>query len=447
MTKEKIQDWLIQLFFISVLIGSGISYSFVYLAHILAIPILYIILKKSNFDVKKLQIEGRWHWIFIIMIVWYALSVFWSYSPLLSLKYLAYILFGFFIVYSVVFFSNNLKNQQTILNTLFWVLLVELGVCFLEIFTSFRYPISQYSECLEFFNRNVDITSRTVEELKYISFYPTGFHWNPNNLSVLFGLAFPFMLYSKNKYLKYFGSAVVFFIIIMASSRAVYISLIAMLLIYLFLKSYKHLLIGLLVLLSVQVVYYQTNISNQNVFTQRLLETTDNSSVSKFAVNKFKQIFSNNMETPDQDSSSLNIRIYLIKNGINELIETNGLGVGGGASVVVQERELNEISNIRSMHNFWVEILVEGGVLFFLTFIIWYFFVSRKLYFISRQNQINEQLKYYAQSLFLGLCGFFISAISPSSVIYFFPMWLLFGFAISTILIYDKSKNEGSFTG
>jgi teichuronic acid biosynthesis protein TuaE len=447
MTKEKIQDWLIQLFFISVLIGSGISYSFVYLAHILAVPILYISLKQSNFDVKKLQIEGRWHWIFVIMIVWYALSVFWSYSPLLSLKYLAYILFGFFIVYSVVFFSNNLKNQQKILKTLFWVLLVELGVCFLEIFTSFRYPISQYSEYLEMFSRNADKIPRTFEELKYISFYPTGFHWNPNNLSVLFGLAFPFMLYSKNKYLKYFGSFIVFFIIIMASSRAVYIGLIVMLLIYLFLKSYKHLLVGLLILLCVQIFYYQINTANQNVFTQRLLETTDNSGISNFAVNKYKQIFSNNIESPEEDSSSLNIRLYLIKNGINQLIETKGLGVGGGASVVVQERELNEISDIRSMHNFWVEILVEGGVIFFLTFIIWYFFVSRKLYFISKQNIINEQLKYYAQSLFLGFCGFFITAISPSSVIYFFPMWLFFGLAISTILIYEKSKNEGSFTG
>ena len=48
-------------------------------------------------------------------------------------------------------------------------------------------------------------------------------------------------------------------------------------------------------------------------------------------------------------------------------------------------------------------------------------------------------LKYYSQSLFLSLIAFIPAAIAGSSTIYFFPMWIMFGFAISVILL---SKND-----
>lgn len=442
MTWIKKRNLFVQLFFASVLIGSGLSYSHLYLAHILSLPILFIIFSETKLNAQDIQVKGNWHWIFALMIFWYALTIIWSYDSILSIRYLVYILFGCFLLYSVIYFSNAVEKQHQLFKTLLVVLLFETGICFIEVFTSFRYPISQYSEHLNFFNRAFTDVPRTYEELKSMSYYPTGFHWNPNNLAVLFGLAFPFALYSKNNWFKYSGVLIIFFITIMASSRAVYIGLTAMFIVFLFLKGYRYLLLGLLALGCMQIAVSKIGTHHDNAYVKRFTETTDNSGIIYFVWNKLHSEESSKDGTIKKDTSSLFIRTLLIKNGMNELVKTKGLGVGGGASVIVQEKALGEISDIRSMHNFWVEMLVESGVIFTLLFFVWYFLIAFKLYRISIQEKINETLKYHAKALFLAFCGFLITAMSPSSVIYFFPMWLLFGFAISTILIFQKFEDE-----
>ena len=92
------------------------------------------------------------------------------------------------------------------------------------------------------------------------------------------------------------------------------------------------------------------------------------------------------------------------------------------------------------MHNFWVEILVDGGVLFFLVFMAWYVFIIFKLYTIGIHTKHNKY-KYYSQSLFLSMVSFLPGAISASSVIYELPMWILFGFSIANINNYKRYNN------
>ena len=115
------------------------------------------------------------------------------------------------------------------------------------------------------------------------------------------------------------------------------------------------------------------------------------------------------------------------------------MGVGGGGSKAVNEAKGGVVGRIASMHNFWIEMLVDGGIIFFVIFISWYLYVTWKLFYINIVSK-NKELKYYSQATFLSMISFPIGAISASSVIYLFPMWLMYGFSISIINIWILEK-------
>ena len=137
------------------------------------------------------------------------------------------------------------------------------------------------------------------------------------------------------------------------------------------------------------------------------------------------------------EGESIGIRLQLIRNGINALIESCGLGVGGGGSVAVQE-SVGGVE-VTSMHNFWIEVLVDSGILFALIFYMWYVYLVFILYKIRTVTK-NKYLKYYASATSLSMLGFIVGAISASTVIYLLPMWILFGFAIAVVNNYKRMK-------
>ena len=135
---------------------------------------------------------------------------------------------------------------------------------------------------------------------------------------------------------------------------------------------------------------------------------------------------------------SLEWRRELVDNGIDALIASNGLGVGAGGSVAIQEKLGGVAGRFTSMHNFWIELLVEGGVVFFGIILLWYGSIIFNLFKITKSNR-NKKLSYYASSLLLSMIGFIPAAIAASSTIYFFPMWIMFGLSISVIYLYRKN--------
>jgi teichuronic acid biosynthesis protein TuaE len=95
------------------------------------------------------------------------------------------------------------------------------------------------------------------------------------------------------------------------------------------------------------------------------------------------------------------------------------------------------------MHNFWLELLVEGGVIFAVAFGVWYCSLLWRLKSISA-NSSSPILRYVGRSLFLGFLGFIFAAVGPSSVIYMLPMWMLVGVALAVICLdrVDKADCE-----
>ena len=68
---------------------------------------------------------------------------------------------------------------------------------------------------------------------------------------------------------------------------------------------------------------------------------------------------------------SLEWRRQLIENGLFAFSNTYGIGLGAGGATANQELIGPVAGRFTSMHNFWIELLVEGGVLIILTFGLW----------------------------------------------------------------------------
>jgi teichuronic acid biosynthesis protein TuaE len=254
---------------------------------------------------------------------------------------------------------------------------------------------------------------------------PTGFYGNPNNLAVFMLTILPFFLFLKKTYLRVFGIFFVFTVIIFTGSRGCFIAFVAGIGIYFLLKN-KRLFFTLIISFIVLFVFSSTIIDS--------LKESKNERISDIAYTGEALI--TYLSDTDDSGGSISIRQNLIKNGIAEFYKTKGLGVGGGASMILHRSQGMEEG---SMHNFWIEILVEGGILMFLLFVFWFVSLTYKLYSVSCSSK-DDFIVYVSKSLFLSMCMFSIGCISASSVIYNLTAWLMYGMGIA--IIYINKINE-----
>jgi teichuronic acid biosynthesis protein TuaE len=311
------------------------------------------------------------------------------------------------------------------------VVIFEYIIVVLEILNLFRWPASPYSRFSILLKRNtVDIDSFNNYIASLVS-VPTGFHGNPNNLALFVNMVFPFFLFAKRLSVRLAGSVITLGIIISTGSRGNFLAFFAGIIIYLYMKYKK----TFILLLMMSMLFFITGLFDTVV---DIAKKSKNDRISEMAstVGALTEYLSKRYE---YRGDSISVRRQLMENGITELKKTGGFGIGGGASQFVQKTIYH--SEITTMHNFWVEILVEGGVIIFVSFLVWYILLVFKLLFVSRRTN-NNFVAYISRALSLSMCIYSIGCISVSIVIYYLNMWLMFGMAISIIFIHKTARNE-----
>lgn len=421
---------LVNLLIASAVIGVAVSYRQFYLFHgvlLLFLVSLFFYIMQNNAKIRMPAFPYKLHYMFYFMLFWYVLSIIWSVYIPYSIQYVFYIFCGGCVALVIIYCSNTLNKLQHMFKVVSIVFISEIIFSLLEMLTSFRLPISPYSPYVYLFGRQgSDLNVFTLQVQDYLQGIPTGFQWNPNNLAATMCIILPFMLFHNNKYIKYFGSISVLGIIYATDSRGALLAALLIIVSYLVLynKRYKKMLLSLLII----ILLFITSIG---IVTTDNLQS-ENSRVQNHVIGSIeatKAFLSQSIEP----TNSIGIRQQLIANGISALRATHGLGVGGGASKWIQEADPT-VKGIASMHNFWIELLVEGGIFFFLLFVVWYgllCFRLYKLYYKSSKSNLN----YFSGACSLALLGFIPAAFSPSSCIYILPMWVLFGFSISVLNI------------
>lgn len=140
-----------------------------------------------------------------------------------------------------------------------------------------------------------------------------------------------------------------------------------------------------------------------------------------------------------EDSTSVRAAMYLY--GVKELFASHGLGLGtaGVGSQLASETSLfGEDKDIFSFHNFFLEMLVDIGVIPFVIIMLAYLKLAFSLIKKSRYK-IDKKLSYMAKACGLSLLTIIPASIAPSSIIYVFTFWMVIGFSIAT---YFVIKNE-----
>ena len=324
---------------------------------------------------------------------------------------------------------KDLKKLRTIIKILGLVFFIELIVCIAESFTNFRYPISPYSPLVTYFGHDYKIaTSYSVEIQKIISGVPTGFHWNPNNLATFIAICTPFVLYLKRRWVKLIFLILISIVIYKTKSRGVFISIC---------------LISIFYSLTELKFKFKSVLIYTSIFTVLIFTVPSENSSIKFINKTFNSVSyaveSLLFEVKDENNS-IGQRQALYSNAFININENKWLGIGAGNSTIAQEKRGKVNDKITSLHNFWIEILVDAGIVVFTLFMTWYFLITYKLH--KMISYVEDDLLYYVKSIRLSLLGLLISAISCSSIIYLLPFWVLLGLSL---FILKYSKNNYSF--
>ncbi len=414
---------LIKIFISSAFIGVAISYGDIYLFHLLMLSLFTVFsykLKQSNYVLDYSLFKIKYVPSLLVIFLWYLISLSWAPNIELGLKYMFYIFCGIMLSLSIIYYSKDIKNFNSIFNILSMLVILEVFLSLCESFTSFRMPISSLSSISHFFGKeSKDLLEINLPFSLYNFGAPTGFRWNTNDLAVCMLVSLPFFLCNDRVFFKIVGTSSIVLIIVMTASRAAFLALLFIFIIYLTLIKKK---IGtLFFIFSVLLGVFW----GMNVFSG-----SENPRINEIAnsISALSMYLSGEIDI----GGSLQWRRELINNGLAAFSNSYGLGLGAGGATANQELIGPVAGRFTSMHNFWIELLVEGGIFAGIIIFFWLTSMIIRLFKVSRRS-FDLDVKYYSQSLFLSMIGFIPAAVAASSTIYFLPMWIIFGLSISVI--------------
>ena len=324
--------------------------------------------------------------------------------------YLYHIFLILNIIYIFNFLIQNGKIEKSIIKrnkVIFIFFLYSFLHCFFvkDIHLAFQNQVYIICGISVFFSIKYLLSYNSVQTLnimkKVIYFAILG---NTNNFATAIIIVMPFIFFMKNRLKKIVYFLLLFYILISCDSRANNIALSIELFIYFLLKIKEK-----------RIIY------KIRLFLLGLISTY-------FVKEKLYAMYSLLLELFNSDiknTDSVGVRKAIILNLIDELKNMNIFlfGTGGGNSVIIHMTR-NNTSGIFSNHSFFLELLVEYGIFIFLILSFFYVSLIIKNYknYIKNKNEING-------ALFISLIGFAIGLNSISTVIYFFPFWIILGMA------------------
>lgn len=404
-----------------------------YLFHIIFFLFLFGLLLSIFLKGKiKLKIKNVKFYLvfFVIWFTWILISFFWIEDLSLAIKFSFIYLMMFIFTWTLIFCNQDENFLKKTLKILFYISLTALFIGTLEAFTDFRLPVSPY----------LNLNKYSADVAEQISSVPTSFFYNPNNYATFLAIILPFIFFAY----KYFSSnekKIIFILstllivinIIVTGSRINILSLIFVTFFYLFFfltrkfsfeKVVKYFLLFLVV---IPIFFFLLNNND-------LLKTRFESAI--YAINN---IFSEK-ESLDKGGSVFT-RITITKEILwpsSALNYIRGFGVGNSRAYFEQK---NVTGKIVDPHNWWLEVLGEFGLIFFLFYVIFFASLLKKLWIIMKRKD-NPFVVYISSSCFFSLLAFIFSSMSPSSVVYFFPHWILIGISLVVINLFFKKHED-----
>lgn len=127
------------------------------------------------------------------------------------------------------------------------------------------------------------------------------------------------------------------------------------------------------------------------------------------------------------------VRGALLEDGLAIVAETDGLGVGAG-NAENSVRSLEDFPGVANLHNWWLEVLVDGGVVGFALYLALFLTLLRGQVRAARRTE-DRLVRYMALAGALALIGWIVGSVGPSTAIHFAPMWLVFGLGMAALVL------------
>ncbi|OWZ83234.1 O-antigen ligase family protein [Natranaerobius trueperi] len=420
---ETILRWILYLTIFTGFFGSTLEvYRFnnfsIFAFRIFLILLIYIfvifLFQSGKLNLKNINVKN-YMLFFVFWLLYASISISWAVSVNDAIREIFFLFSGVALIILMVMLLNDKKSIYSVYYIWLLVVLISLIVAIWEISTGDHLFSSKlYGETRQ-----------------HVMYNPTSLFYNQNDFATFLTLSFPLVLMSfvffKKKVLKIIGllmALILIYVLIETGSRANLLALVLQFFVYIFLFTSLSMklklvivspfIVSLLIYLEPAFIYIPVEI-----------------------VEQIKSVY----EDAFLDGGSIVIRLNLIKSGIYHAISSWGIGVGAAnIETYIANYDLFYTGNVTNVHNWWVELLSNYGVIILLGYIILYFNILKKLYIYYVQN-FDVKMKLLCKAIFIGLIGFIIGSTSPSSLMTHTYKWVYFGLSI-TLLNYLATKEK-----
>jgi teichuronic acid biosynthesis protein TuaE len=142
----------------------------------------------------------------------------------------------------------------------------------------------------------------------------------------------------------------------------------------------------------------------------------------------------------ESGSGSGAVRETLLSDGLAIVADTDGLGVGAG-NAEARVRSLAEFPGVANLHNWWLEVLVNGGVVGFALYLAFFLTLLRGQTRAGRAAR-DPLVRYMSLAGALALVGWIIGSVGPSTAIHYAPMWIVFGLGMGSLVLARRRAEE-----
>ncbi len=435
-------DRMCWLLCVSSVVGSAVGYSKIWLFHIVFLTYILLCgrsLVNYSWKLVSMPVTGDLLKLLLAFGGWCLLSGAWALNGWYWIRYMGYLVLGGGLLLAVVCCVRTEQAYSKVLGPLKLAFLFALILGLLEAFTPFRWPTSPYSDYAQIFAREaIDYSKFERDAQAVLRTSPTSFWGNSNAFALAMVMVSPYFMLHPRRWYGLLGLTSIFVVVIMTGSRGAMAGYLVGLALCLLCLRYEHMVaLFFLALCGIMVAPLLKNSGYSESPRLAQISTLPGDLGRYFAqVKPAVPPVGDSIDVRKESivpitGDSIDVRKGLVRLGIDAFLETKGRGVGAGGSQAVLEAGQVE-GGIGSMHNFWIEVLVDGGVIAILLMCALFILCGaglRKIIIGSGGDFCREQ----ARILVLSLVIFSVGCVSVSSPIYFLPMWILLGLSVALI--------------
>jgi teichuronic acid biosynthesis protein TuaE len=416
---------------------------FLFRVLLIAITILLVLIffLKRQLVLKRLIFIWREKNVAVFFIGWLffsGVSYFWILNFDTYFKYNVLLSISIFFLFVLVYFIQSKKTLRVVWKLILITLALSVFVALLEIFSGFRLP-----------------GSTLINAPRSYLLFVTSFFNHPNDFASYISLTLPFLIlfplhkdYKKYKWWFLIFVVTTVFVLTFTGSKINYSAtliggIISLLIIY------KNKIRDFVAYFSVVlVIIFSIFPTLGPEIYEKILNPFDRK-ISEVSYNSIREgtKYEGAIKDISAESGSYEVRKKLTLNAF-EIVKENpkkivGVFSGVGAGQVEDYMsKFNNTKGVRSLHNWWLEVLVNHGIFIGLGYVIFYLWLLKEIY--RKALKVNDNfLKYVNYSLAVVLIILAFTSLSPSSSVGFAPLWLTLGlaFAVNNLNRSQEYKN------